>query len=107
VASGVEVIATASEKNFEYCEDLGAKKVFDYHDKDVEEQVAEYLKGKTLAGVFHAVGADGAVETCARIAEKAEGKAVVVTVRGVPEKGIPSEVRMKASKSWEEGRCFV
>jgi NADPH:quinone reductase-like Zn-dependent oxidoreductase len=98
VASGVDVITTASKKNFEYCKDLGAEKVFDYHDEDVEAQIGKYLDGKTLAGVFHAVGANGAVETCARIAEKAEGKAVVVTVRGVPEEGIPGEVRVKASK---------
>ncbi|SMQ55135.1 unnamed protein product [Zymoseptoria tritici ST99CH_3D7] len=96
VASGVEVITTASPANSNYCKDLGAKEVFDYHENDVEKQVGKYLEGKTLAGVFHAVGADGAVEACARIAAKAEGKAVVVTVRGVPEKGIPGEVRVKA-----------
>jgi NADPH:quinone reductase-like Zn-dependent oxidoreductase len=96
VASGVEVFTTASGTNFEYVRKLGASKVFDYHDTDVEDQIVDALKGKTLAGVYHAVGADGAVQACARIADRSKGKAIVVTVRGVPDDGIPSSVRVKA-----------
>jgi NADPH:quinone reductase-like Zn-dependent oxidoreductase len=102
VASGVEVYATASARNFGYCKQLGAEKVFDYHDGDVEEQVVDALKGKTVAGAYHAVGGDGAVLACARIVDRCVGKAIVVTVRGAPETGVPGGVRVKASE-W----CFL
>jgi NADPH:quinone reductase-like Zn-dependent oxidoreductase len=97
VASGVEVYATASMRNFGYCRALGAKKVFDYHDEDVEEQIVEALKGKVVAGAYHAAGADGAV-ACARIVDHCEGKAIVVSVRGTPSEGVPGSVRVKGSK---------
>lgn len=99
VASGAEVVTTASPKNFDYCKDLGAKEVFDYHAKNVEDQLVKWLEEKTLAGAYHAVGADGAVQSCARIVDRSKGKAIVVTVRGVPDDdAIPKSVRMKASK---------
>lgn len=98
VASGVSVVTTASPANFEYCRKLGASQVYDYHDEDVEDQIVDALKGKTVVGAYHAVGGDGAVQTCARIVDRTKGKAIVVTVRGVPDEGIPSSVRAKASK---------
>jgi len=99
VASGVEVITTASPRNFDYCKKLGAKDCFDYHDKEVEDQIVKALKDKTVAGAYHAVGADGAVQACARIMDRVKGKAIVVTVRGVPDEGIPSSVRAKSISS--------
>ena len=99
VASGAEVITTASPSNFEYCRKLGASQCFDYHDDDVEDQIVKALEGKTVVGAYHAVGADGAVQSCARIVDRTKGKAIVVTVRGVPDKGIPDSVRAKASMS--------
>ena len=98
VASGVEVYTTASARNSSYCKSLGAKHVFDYHDDDVEDQIVSALRGKTIAGAYHAVGADGAVQACARIVDRCHGKAIVVTVRGVPDDGMPSSVRVKASE---------
>ncbi|OAG02202.1 GroES-like protein [Paraphaeosphaeria sporulosa] len=98
-ASGAEIFTVASRKNFYYVKSLGATKVFDYHDDDVEDQIVEALKTKTLAGVYHAAGADGAVQTCARIADRSTGKALVVTVKGVPDAGIPCTVRVKAISS--------
>ena len=97
VASGATVITTASPDNFEYCKKLGASKCFDYHDDDVEDHIVDALKGVTGLGAFHAVGADGAVQTCGKILARTNGKAILVTVRGVPD-GIPGEVRAKASK---------
>jgi NADPH:quinone reductase-like Zn-dependent oxidoreductase len=98
VASGASVITTASPSNFEYCRKLGASQVFDYHDDDVEDQIVDALKGTTVVGAYHAVGTDGAVQACARIVDRTKGKAIVVTVRGVPDDGIPDSVRAKASK---------
>jgi NADPH:quinone reductase-like Zn-dependent oxidoreductase len=95
VASGADVITTASRSNFKYCRDLGASEVYDYHDSNVEDQIVESLDGKTLAGVFHAVGSNGAVETCARIADRSNGKAILATIGGAPKEGVPSSVRIK------------
>lgn len=99
VASGAEVITTASSRNFKYCKQLGASEVFDYHDPNVEDDIVKALASKTLAGVYHAVGAGGAVQACARIADRAKGKAIVVTVTGAPDSGIPDGVRVKAISS--------
>ena len=50
-----------------------------------------------VAGAYHAAGADGAL-ACARIVDRCEGKAIVVSVRGSPSEGVPGSVRVKASK---------
>ncbi|KXS96666.1 hypothetical protein AC578_4399 [Pseudocercospora eumusae] len=95
--AGVEVVTTCSKKNFDYVKELGAAEAFDYHAKDVEDQIVKWLKGKTVAGAYHAVGADGAVQSCARIVDQAKGKAIVVSVRGIPDgDDIPKSVRTKA-----------
>jgi NADPH:quinone reductase-like Zn-dependent oxidoreductase len=93
------VFAVASERNAEYCRALGAREVFDYHFPDVEDELAKALKGTTLAGIYHAAGPDDAVRSCARVAERSEGKALVVTVRGAPKEGLPGSVRVQAIRS--------
>ena len=62
--------------------------------QDVEDQVVDALKDKTVLGAYHAVGADGAVQACARIVDRAKGKAIVVTVKGIPDDddGIPVHI---------------
>ena len=98
VASGAEVVTTASPSNFDYCKKLGASKCFDYHDDDVEDQIVDALDGKTVLGAYDAIGKSGAPQACARIVDRTKGKAIMVTVRGVPDEGIPDSVRAKASK---------
>ena len=98
VASGATVITTASPSNFEYCKRLGASQCFDYHDDDVEDQIVKCLEGKTCLGAYDAIGQGGAPQACARIVDRAKGKAIIVTVRGVPDDGIPDSVRAKAGK---------
>ncbi|KAK5716769.1 hypothetical protein LTR15_009661 [Elasticomyces elasticus] len=98
-ASGLDVVVTASPKNFDYCKSLGAKQCFNYRDTDVEDQIVKALEGKTVVGAYHAVGPDGAVQTCARIVDRTKGKAIVVTVRSIPDHGIPGSVRAKAIAS--------
>lgn len=98
-ASGADVIVTASARNAAYCQGLGARQVFDYHDPNVEDVLATALKGRTLAGVFHAAGGEEVVAACARVAERCEGKALVVSVRPAPSSGIPRSVRVEAISS--------
>lgn len=98
-ASGVVVVAVASERHFPYCRRLGAHEAFDYHSADIEDALVKALKGSTLAGIYHAAGGDDAVRTCARVAERSEGKALVVTVRAAPRSGLPGSVRVQAIRS--------
>ena len=106
-ASGAEVYTTASKSNFDYCRKLGASEVFDYHDDDVEDQIVAALRHKTVAGAYHAVGGDGAVQSCAKIVDRTNGKAIVVTVKGAPDEGIPKSVRIKMSMSSAAIRFIV
>jgi NADPH:quinone reductase-like Zn-dependent oxidoreductase len=98
-ASGATVFTTASSRNKDFCLRLGAKQVFDYHSADVEDDIVKALKGSTLAGIYHAAGPATAVRSCARIADRSEGKALVVTVRAAPSSGIPGSVRVQAIRS--------
>lgn len=52
VASGVEVVATASKRNFDLVKKLGAKEVFDYNTPSVVGDLTAYLTDKEVAGGF-------------------------------------------------------
>ena len=52
VASGVDVVSTASKKNFDLVKKLGAKEVFDYAQTNVVEDLVAYLKDKQVAGAY-------------------------------------------------------
>lgn len=93
-AAGAIIITTASPKNFAYVKTLGAEEVFDYRAEDVEDQIVKWLQSKTVLGAFHARGGNGAVQTCARIVDRSQGKAIVVSVRGIPD-DVPKAVRTK------------
>lgn len=107
VASGAEVFVTASERNFEFCRKLGAKRCFDYHDPEVEDRIVETLEERTVAGAYHANGGAEAFQACARILDRTKGKAIVVTVQGVPETGLPSSVRGKMSEFLSLPSCSL
>ncbi|TVY89393.1 Zinc-binding alcohol dehydrogenase domain-containing protein [Lachnellula willkommii] len=80
VAAGYEVLTTASPKNFDFAKKLGASQVFDYHSKTIVADLVEALKGKTVAGVLDAVGADGSTQKSLEILAQGEGSKVVATV---------------------------
>ncbi|KAL8684541.1 MAG: hypothetical protein Q9218_008245 [Villophora microphyllina] len=75
VASGYEVITTASPKNFELLKRLGATEVFDYRSKTVINDIVRALNGKTVAGAF-TIG-DGATEACLDILSRSNGDKVI------------------------------
>ncbi|KAL2018158.1 hypothetical protein VTK56DRAFT_1234 [Thermocarpiscus australiensis] len=64
-AAGYDVYTTCSAKNFAYAKRLGAKHVFDYHNAGWAAEMAEALRGQTVAGAY-AIG-DGSVEGCAEV----------------------------------------
>ena len=70
-ASGIEVVATASPKNFEYVKKLGASAVFDYSQPDIVDKLAEALKDGNCAGAYDTVGTNFA--QCAAVLEKLGG----------------------------------
>jgi NADPH:quinone reductase-like Zn-dependent oxidoreductase len=57
IASGVNVITTASQRNFDFCRKLGASEVFDYKSETIVEDVVKAVKslGGTFAGVYDAI----------------------------------------------------
>jgi hypothetical protein len=51
-ASGLEVVATASPRNFEMVKDLGASDVLDYSSSSIVNDLVSWLKGKNVAGAY-------------------------------------------------------
>lgn len=77
VAAGYEVITTASPRNFDYVERLGASQAFDYNAKTVVRDVIKAFKGKRLAGAL-AIGV-GSADPCVEIVAACEGERFVST----------------------------
>ena len=93
VASGLLVITTASEANFEYCRSLGAHLVFDYHSDIIVEELVTAILGSTLVGVYDAIGLDTSTIPAAQVLHKLGG-GKIVTVLSAPKKGIPDDVKV-------------
>jgi len=100
VAAGYEVVTTASAKNFEFTKKLGASQVFDYNSKTVVNEIVEALKGKAFAGVFDAIGADGANQNSLDIAAQSKGSKFVAAALMQPE-NIPAGVSAKVCNFFE------
>jgi NADPH:quinone reductase-like Zn-dependent oxidoreductase len=79
-ASGYHVITTASPSNYQYCKDLGARSVWDYHNPDVVTLLTSVLKGTKLAGAYDAIGSDTTVQQCASVLHNLGGGKVVSVV---------------------------
>lgn len=97
VAAGYEVVTTASRHNFDIVTKLGASLVFDYSDATVVADIVAALDGKTLAGVFDAVGGAAwkpSVQVLSQLADSSVVNKFVATVTpGFPEP--PTGVKMK------------
>jgi NADPH:quinone reductase-like Zn-dependent oxidoreductase len=71
VASGYDVIATASPKNFDYVRKLGATVVFDYRSRTAVTEVIKAHSGRTSAGAI-AIG-HGSMVACVDIMHACKG----------------------------------
>lgn len=78
VASGFEVVTTASPRNFELVKRLGAAQVSDYNSKTVVEDITHALQGKIVAGAL-SIG-PGAAEACLDILNKCKDGKVISMV---------------------------
>lgn len=75
VASGYEVVTTASPKNFNYVRKLGASHVFDYASASVVDNVIAEFRGRSLAGAL-AIGA-GSLAACIDIVRACKGRKAI------------------------------
>ncbi|KAF2494441.1 oxidoreductase-like protein [Lophium mytilinum] len=71
--SGLEVIATASPRNFDLCRSLGADQVFDYKEPDVGAKIREATKGR-ISLVFDTISELGSPEISAAAIGPSGGK---------------------------------
>ncbi|KAI0169417.1 GroES-like protein [Hypoxylon sp. FL1284] len=69
---GFTVYATASAKHHDYVRSLGAAKVFDYKDPDVEQSIVEAAKGDGLT-FRYGYDAVGALQSCQNILKALKG----------------------------------
>ncbi|KAF2741236.1 zinc-binding oxidoreductase CipB [Polyplosphaeria fusca] len=72
VGAGYQVITTASPKNFDYVESLGASQAFDYRGPTAIADITTALKGKKCAGAI-AIG-EGSLEACIPIISASQGR---------------------------------
>lgn len=85
-AAGVEVITTVSPRNNDLVQSLGVTKVFDYTRSTVVDEIVDHLKGKTVAGAFDAISADGTGEKCGEILSRSKGGKFIAATLYPPEK---------------------
>lgn len=87
VASGVTVIATASEHNHSYCKNIGAAEVIDYNSSSVVEDIVKSIKssGKEFAGIYDSISLPESFKPCFEVLEKAGGSNKMATVLPPPE----------------------
>ncbi|KAH7118634.1 oxidoreductase [Dactylonectria estremocensis] len=67
VASGFEVVTTASRRNFGLCSDLGAQHVIDYHSPQNKEDAIQVLRETTVVGPFATIDTIDTITTIAKI----------------------------------------
>ena len=75
VATGYDVITTASSRNFGYVKRLGAREAFDYKSKTVRADIVRALRGREVAGAL-AIGA-GSAAACIDIVGACAGNRFV------------------------------
>ncbi|KAJ5573446.1 oxidoreductase [Penicillium hispanicum] len=102
-AAGLDVLVTASAKNFEYVKKLGASKVFDYNRDDVVVQItSELAGGAACVGILQAAGSNDSIEPCLEISRRAKDDILVITTTPPQEGVVPDGVRAKMIFGFEQ-----
>ena len=73
VASGLEVVSTASKKNFALVKSLGAKHVLDYSTETVVDDIVSLLKGSEFVGGYDAISTPETIDASADIVHRLGG----------------------------------
>ncbi|KAH7130925.1 putative zinc binding dehydrogenase [Dactylonectria macrodidyma] len=84
VASGFDVVTTASTRNFGLCSDLGARVVLDYHSSQIKEEMIQVLRETEVVGAFAAISTLDTITTLAEIIA-ALGGGLISTTKPPPE----------------------
>jgi NADPH:quinone reductase-like Zn-dependent oxidoreductase len=79
-ASGVQIVATSSKRNFDYVKGLGATHVVDYNDPSAIDDIVKALQGTNFAGVFDSISEERTYKACSAVAEKLGGGLVTGTL---------------------------
>ena len=87
-ASGVEVVATASSRNFEYVKQLGVSAVYDYTSREVADTLVGALKDSHCIGGFDTIGSNTRI--CAEILARIGGGHIATTLE--PPERLPDGV---------------
>jgi NADPH:quinone reductase-like Zn-dependent oxidoreductase len=98
VASGLDVVSTASQRNFEYVKELGAKHVFDHSSATVVEDIITALKGTKFVGAFDAISLPETVKATAEVVHQLGGGKIAI-VLPAPAEGLPSDVTAKGGEN--------
>ncbi|KAH8651243.1 chaperonin 10-like protein [Xylariales sp. PMI_506] len=109
-ASGIDVITTASPRNFDYCSKLGAKLVFDHNSPTVAEDIIEVLRTETeVVGAFCAVSLPSNIINCVGRIIAAIGGGFIATTKPPPE-DLPDSVSARmvfaADYAGREGKKY-
>ncbi|EKG22422.1 aflH/ adhA/ short chain alcohol dehydrogenase [Macrophomina phaseolina MS6] len=91
VASGLNVVATASSHNHSHVRGLGASKVFDYKSPTVVDDLAEALGSVKLAGVYDAASVEDSISKIGAVLDKIGTSAKVALV--LPASDLPSSIQ--------------
>ena len=92
VASGLEVVTTASPHNFDLCKSCGASAVFDYKDPSLVDKVVEAFAGKgEFVGIIDAISIADTYTHDLQILERLGGKHLACT-HPPPTDNIPAGV---------------
>lgn len=73
VASGLEVVSTASKKNLALVKALGAKHVLDYTEDTVVDNIVSLLKGSLFVGGYDAISTPETLKASADIVHQLGG----------------------------------
>ena len=89
--AGLEVLTTASEKNFEYVKGLGASVVFDYTSESVVEDVVSVLDDGDVpcVGIFQAAWFNDSLGPVLEVARRAKADLFAITTAPLQEGVVP------------------
>lgn len=108
VAAGYEVYTTASGRNHALCTSLGATKVFDHSDPNVEDAIVGALKGKAVVGALDCIAdKEMTIPACARILAQTSGQKKVLTVLAPPETGLAEGVEAQRGESFQPKKIGI